>query len=68
MKRMLISGCLLLWGIGFAVAQDIAGDWQGTLSPMGDVELRLVLHITKNPDGTLKAHWTVWIRARTALR
>jgi hypothetical protein len=35
-------------------AQDIIGDWQGTLTnDMG--ELRLVVHVTKAADGTLKA-------------
>jgi hypothetical protein len=35
-------------------AQDISGDWQGTLAqPMG--EFRLILHITRSPDGTYKA-------------
>jgi len=38
----------------FANAQDVAGDWQGTLSAGGN-ELRLVLHISKAPDGALKA-------------
>lgn len=39
---------------GVVQAQDIIGDWQGPLTtPMG--ELRLVLHITKAADGTLKA-------------
>jgi uncharacterized protein len=38
---------------GAALAQDIAGDWQGTIrTAMG--ELRLVLHVAKNADGTLK--------------
>jgi fermentation-respiration switch protein FrsA (DUF1100 family) len=37
-----------------AHAQDIAGDWQGTLSA-GGAELRLVLHIAKGADGALKA-------------
>ncbi len=37
-----------------ANAQDITGDWQGTLSA-GGAELRLVLHITKAPGNTLKA-------------
>src|SRR5258706_5802338 len=31
-------------------AQDIAGDWQGTLKP-GDADLRIVLHIAKEDDG-----------------
>jgi hypothetical protein len=35
-------------------AQDIAGDWQGTLSVSG-AELRLVLHVTKFADSSLKA-------------
>src|SRR5579872_1324660 len=38
----------------FAQSQDVAGDWQGTLSA-GGTELRLVLHITKAPDSSLKA-------------
>ncbi len=37
-----------------AHAQDIAGDWQGTMRT-GMGELRLVLHVAKNADGTLKA-------------
>jgi hypothetical protein len=38
----------------FAIGQDITGDWQGPLTtPFG--ELRMVLHITKATDGTLKA-------------
>jgi len=37
-----------------AQAQDITGDWQGTLS-VGAAELHLVLHIAKGPDGALKA-------------
>jgi hypothetical protein len=44
---VLAAGCA-------AQAQDITGDWQGPLTtPMG--ELRMVLHITRNADGTLKA-------------
>ena len=45
---------LILIGAGLAHAQDIAGDWQGTLSA-GGAELRLVLHITKGAEGSLKA-------------
>lgn len=37
-----------------AQSPDLAGDWQGTLNT-GMGELRLVLHITKAPDGALKA-------------
>jgi len=35
-------------------AQDIAGDWQGTLA-VGAGVVRIVLHITKSPEGTLTA-------------
>lgn len=34
-------------------AQNIAGDWQGTLRA-GGAELRLVVHIVKNDDGSFK--------------
>jgi hypothetical protein len=56
MKRLLISALfvsMILFG-ALASAQDITGDWQGPLTtPMG--ELRLVVHVTKAADGTLKA-------------
>ena len=51
MKRILIL-CGLVMVASFVQAQDITGDWQGTLSVAG-AELRLVLHITKSADGTL---------------
>jgi fermentation-respiration switch protein FrsA (DUF1100 family) len=53
MKRILIFAILAV-AATMAQAQDIAGDWQGTLNT-GAGELRLVLHITKAADGTLKA-------------
>ena len=53
MKRVLICA-VLLYAAAFAQAQNIAGDWQGTLSANG-AELRLVLHIVQNADGTYKA-------------
>ncbi len=53
MKQLLLLGVLFLFAC-LAQAQDIAGDWQGTLS-VGPAELHLVLHITKGPDGALKA-------------
>lgn len=37
-----------------AQGQDITGDWQGDLA-IGAGDVRIVLHITKAPDGTLKA-------------
>ena len=49
LRVLLASGSLS--ALGFA--QNIVGDWQGTLST-GAAELRLVLHITKAADGTLK--------------
>jgi uncharacterized protein len=56
MKRLLISALfvsMILFG-ALASAQDITGDWQGPLTtPQG--ELRLVVHVTKAADGTLKA-------------
>jgi uncharacterized protein len=52
MKRILILAAILM-AATWAQAQDIAGDWQGTLST-GSSELRLVLHITKTADGTFK--------------
>ena len=53
MKRVLILVGLLV-AASLAQAQDVAGDWQGTLNA-GGAELRLVLHITKAADGSLKA-------------
>jgi pimeloyl-ACP methyl ester carboxylesterase len=52
-KGVLICA-VLLYAAAFAQAQNIAGDWQGTLSANG-AELRLVLHIVQNADGTYKA-------------
>ena len=54
MKRSCILPLLILLAASLAFAQDVTGDWQGTLKA-GGAELRLVLHITKAADGTLKA-------------
>jgi fermentation-respiration switch protein FrsA (DUF1100 family) len=54
MKRFICVAALVLLAACLAQAQDIAGDWQGTLNA-GGAELRLVLHITKAPDSTFKA-------------
>src|SRR5580704_2778338 len=54
MKRASILATLLLAAASVAGAQDIAGDWQGALSANG-AELRLVLHVARSADGTLKA-------------
>lgn len=53
MKRILTLLTLTL-AATFARAQDITGDWQGTLDT-GMGQLRLVLHITKAADNALKA-------------
>lgn len=52
MKRGFILFVLSLLATTLARAQDVAGDWQGTLNT-GMGELRLVLHITKAADGAL---------------
>jgi pimeloyl-ACP methyl ester carboxylesterase len=54
MKRFLTIAVLTFLAATCADAQDIAGDWQGTISAGGQ-DLRLVLHITKAPDNSLKA-------------
>lgn len=53
-KRWVGLAALVVGLATWAGAQDISGDWQGPLTtPMG--ELRLVVHVTKQPDGTYKA-------------
>ncbi len=54
MKKVFVSFIILLFASLPAFAQNIVGDWQGTLKA-GPAELRLVLHITKNSDGALGA-------------
>jgi uncharacterized protein len=54
MKRIPILTVMMAAVACLASAQDIAGDWQGTLKT-GVSELRLVLHITRAPDKGLKA-------------
>jgi fermentation-respiration switch protein FrsA (DUF1100 family) len=60
MNRILILTTLIT-AAGLAHAQtqaqtnDITGDWQGTLSA-GGANLRLVLHVSKAADGSLKAN------------
>ena len=53
MKRVLVL-LLLTVAVTLARAQDVAGDWQGTLDA-GMGQLRLVLHISKAADGALTA-------------
>jgi len=54
MKKLVMMIVLLTSAVLVANAQDVAGDWQGTLKA-GGAELRLVLHITKGESGELKA-------------
>src|SRR6478736_5763057 len=54
MKKLLVTFAFSLLTTAVGFAQDITGDWNGTLKVNG-AELRLALHITKNPDGTLKS-------------
>jgi len=52
-KRFLGLAAVMVGVAVLAGAQDISGDWQGPLTtPMG--ELRLVVHVTKQADGTYK--------------
>jgi fermentation-respiration switch protein FrsA (DUF1100 family) len=52
--KIIISVLIFVSITTFMCAQDIAGDWQGTLHA-GQADLHLVLHITKATDGTLRA-------------
>ena len=54
MKRLFPVLAFIVFVSAVSLAQDITGDWNGTLNT-GVGELRLVLHVTKNPDGTLKS-------------
>jgi hypothetical protein len=54
MKKMVLLAALVFSTACVAQAQNVVGDWQGTLKA-GTVELRVVVHITKGDDGSLKA-------------
>lgn len=55
MKKIIgIVVALLALAAGVAQGQDIVGDWQGNLA-IGAGSVRIVLHVTKSPEGTLKA-------------
>jgi hypothetical protein len=53
MKTLLLP-LLLIFCTGTSSAQNVVGDWNGSLK-VGAAELRLILHISKNADGSLKA-------------
>jgi hypothetical protein len=54
MKKLAMMIVILASMVFIAKAQDVVGDWQGSLKA-GGAELRLVLHITKGEGGELKA-------------
>ena len=54
MKRTFLLAALAAAATMGAQAQDILGDWQGTLKA-GPAEFHLLVHISKANDGTLKA-------------
>jgi len=53
MKQVFVILCILS-AATVSSGQDIVGDWNGKLK-VGEAELRLVLHISKGDDGSLKA-------------
>jgi hypothetical protein len=54
MKRMLVGIVVFATLLGGALhAQDIAGDWQGTLKT--GTGLRVILHIAKGDNGSWNA-------------
>ena len=53
MNKLYVTAFILL-ATAVGLAQDITGDWNGTLNT-GAGQLRLVLHLAKNADGGLKA-------------
>ncbi len=54
MKKFFLTSALVLFASLLSFAQDITGDWNGTLNT-GAGELRLILHVSKNSDGTLQS-------------
>ena len=52
----LLATIALVWTTSLpANAADLAGNWEALLAPSPAVELRLVLHVEKTPDGALAA-------------
>lgn len=54
MKRFLLICAIGVLASTAALAQNVVGDWHGTLKA-GATELRLVLHISKSDNGGLNA-------------
>ena len=55
MKTTLLLTTLAAATVMAGRAQDIAGNWQGTLKPAPGAQLHLLIHISKTTDGSLKA-------------
>jgi hypothetical protein len=54
MKKAIMFAVLALAAVGVAQAQDVTGDWVGDL-PRDLGSIRIVVHVTKAADGSLKA-------------
>jgi hypothetical protein len=54
MKKAIMVAAMAVAAVYVAQGQDVTGDWQGTLA-IGAGEVRIILHITKSSEGTLKA-------------
>jgi uncharacterized protein len=54
MKKFFAAAAFILLPSAIGLSQDITGDWNGKLNANG-AQLRLVLHVSKNTDGSLKA-------------
>lgn len=56
MKRILLAAVALMAMAGSALAQDLVGSWQGTLTPPNARELRIVIRIAQE-GGTLRGQF-----------
>ncbi len=54
MKKAIMVAVIAVAAVCVTQAQDATGDWQGTMG-IGAGVVRIVLHVTKSPEGTLKA-------------
>jgi hypothetical protein len=50
MKKLILVAILIFSGVSVAHAQEVIGDWQGTLKTAGG-DLHLALHISESKDG-----------------
>lgn len=55
MYKFLVLAMLLAFLAAPVHAQNVVGDWQGTLKAAGGVELPTILHVRRSPAGTLTA-------------